>query len=107
MTEQQPVLPEINIARAALARVLAAETVDLDVQLVVARALSQVEDVTPPLPPLEYVAGGEEVNVPAVIDDARQHLRWAVETAPTVEQVVACAAAARTLLRLLTGSRRA
>ncbi len=101
MSDTQAVPPAVVIARTALADVLVAEPDDLDVRLAVSRALAQLEDVDPPYPPLEYPPGGNDADVRALIRDARQHLRCAVDTAETVEQAVACAAAARTLLPLL------
>lgn len=101
MSEVQSVPPSIVAARAALADVLASEPVDVDVRLAVSAALSQLEDVNPPYPPLIYPTDRSSVDTVVLISAAHDQLKFALDTAPTAQQAVAWACAARTLRPLL------
>jgi hypothetical protein len=100
MTETQTVPDAIAVARRSLADVLAAEPDNLGVRLQVAEALSQLEDLRPPYPPLEYESS-TSVDIVGEIQHAYRHLRKAIDTGDTVGQVMACSNAARTLRPLI------
>ncbi len=100
MTETQAVPDAIAAARRSLAHVLAAEPNNLEVRLQVAEALSQLEDVQPPYPPLTYDSA-TSIDIVSEIQHAYRHLRKAIDTGETVDNVMACSNAARTLRPLI------
>lgn len=106
MTETQAVPEAIAVARRSLADVLAAEPDNLEVRLQVSEALSQLDDVRPPYPPPTYDSA-TSIDIVSEIQHAYRHLRKAIDTGGTVDQVMACSNAARTLRPLVDAAGRA
>jgi hypothetical protein len=104
MSKLQAVPPAISIARTALAGLLASEPESIDLRLAVAQALSELEDVRPPYPPLDYSAP-PPLDLQSEIQYVYRHLRMAIDTAETIEQVMACSGAARSLAPFLSSGK--